>query len=142
VLEVSEVSVCSSVDDDAPSDVYLDLDDEDEAVEIVSLDCLVSLLETGNAERAVVMLVVVSTIIEDTDCVETESLVLDEVIVVAENEEIPESDVGGWVVKPADCVLRSLVPVLMPELELDRSTVIIEEIVYTVFIVAEAMLDP
>lgn len=118
------------------------MDDEDEAVEIVSLDCLVSLLETGNAERAVVMLVVVSTIIEDTDCVEVESLVLDEVIVVAENEEIPESDVGGRVVKPADCVLRSVVPVLMPELELDRSTVTIEEIVYTVLIVAEAMLDP
>jgi hypothetical protein len=118
------------------------LDDEDEAVEIVSLDCLVSLLETGDVARAVVMLVLVSTIIEDTDCVEAESLVLDDVVVVAENEEITESDVGGRVVKPADCELRSVVPVLMPELELDRSTVIIEEIVYTVFIVAEAMLEP
>lgn len=111
-------------------------------MEIVSLGCLVSLLEIDDAERAIVVLVVAPTIIEDPDRVEAESLVLVEVVGLAGNDDITESDVGDRVVKPTDCELRSIVPLLMPELEVDESTVTIEEIVVAVLIVAELKLVP
>lgn len=138
VLDVSEASICCLVDDDVPPDVELDMDDEDEAVEIVSLDCLVSLLEIDDVERAPAVLVVASAIIEEADWTEAESLVLNEVAVIAENDETAESDVGGRVVKLTDFELRLIVEVPM---ELDESTVTIEDIVDTMSLVAEAILD-
>lgn len=113
VPDVSEASICCLVDDDVPPDVELDMDDEDEAVEIVSLDCLVSLLEIDDVERAPAVLVVASAIIEEADWIEAESLVLNEVAVVAENDETAESDVGGRVVKLTDFELRLIVEVPM-----------------------------
>lgn len=87
----------------------------DEVDEVTDVSSAISLVEKEDVDISREVLAAISRVVETPDLVEVDSLVPNEVVLVANDDATAERGAGVCVVKLEDCERRSLVPVLWAE---------------------------